>query len=334
MRDTIPDGLEHAGALTRHWRQLFAAALLLLTGLVFTAAGRFNRVDVPDLLWLALIIFAALAVAAQPAPLARTRTPAAEPVRESAGETSASQVIFAAASHELRTPLNAIVGFSELLRDAETSGTGGRQREEFAGAIVSNARQLQQRLNDVLDANRLSSKSLNLAEQACDLAEIIEVVCRDRYDAAAARGVTIVARIADGIACHGDANRLRQAIACVIDNAIAFSPGDGIINVNMLRGEGGGLVVTVTDAGPGISPEDSARAFEPFRQLDEGAARHHAGLGLGLYIARGILRLHGGDVTLESSPAAGTEVRLFIPAARVNWMTLPAAPLAQASHVA
>lgn len=102
----------------------------------------------------------------------------------------------------------------------------------------------------------------------------------------------------------------------------------------MLRGEGGGLVVTVTDAGPGISPEDSARAFEPFRQLDEGAARHHAGLGLGLYIARGILRLHGGDVTLESSPAAGTEVRLFIPAARVNWMTLPAAPLAQASHVA
>lgn len=68
MRDTIPDGLEHAGALTRHWRQLFAAALLLLTGLVFTAAGRFNRVDVPDLLWLALIIFAALAVAAQPAP--------------------------------------------------------------------------------------------------------------------------------------------------------------------------------------------------------------------------------------------------------------------------
>ena len=94
---------------------------------------------------------------------------------------------------------------------------------------------------------------------------------------------------------------------------------DGIININMLRGSGGQLVVSVTDAGPGISPANIARAFEPFRQIDEGAARHHAGLGLGLFIARGIMRLHGGDVTLTSSPESGTDVRLVLPASRVDW---------------
>jgi signal transduction histidine kinase len=158
-----------------------------------------------------------------------------------------------------------------------------------------------------------------LSEQPCDAAEIIEAVCRDCQARAVTRGITLVARIADGITCRADIHRLRQALAGIVDNAIAFSPGDGIVNVNMLRGTDGGLAISVTDAGPGIADAEAARAFEPFRQVKEGAARPHEGLGLGLYIARGILRLHGGDVSISSSAESGTDVRIHLPAARVQW---------------
>ncbi len=306
----------------RHrWRQRLAAALLVLTAFLFAATARFNGIAVPDWLWLALVVLAGLALAAEPPPPIMSWRPETVPAASSVGGDSAPppQVVLAATTHELRTPLNAVIGFSELLRDAERTGTAPRQREEFANAILENARHLQQRLNDVLDANRITGGTLRIADHPLDMAEIIEIVSRDRHDAAAAQGVTIVARVADGITCSGDAQRLRQALGCVVDNAIAFSPQSGIVNINMLRGRSGELMVTVTDAGSGIAPEDAARAFEPFRQLDEGAARHHAGLGLGLFIARGVLRLHGGDVTLKSSPEAGTEVRLILPQSRVNW---------------
>jgi signal transduction histidine kinase len=337
MTDGTVHGARQEGTAWHRWHHMLAAALLFLTGTLFATVAWFHAVTLPDWLWLALVALASLALAARP-PAAATlvETAADRDVRPvTAAPVPPPQVILAATTHELRTPLNAIIGFSELLRDAEKTGTARKQREEFATAILENAHHLKQRLDDVLDANRIASGSLKVAGYPVDIAEIIEVVSRDRHDAAAARNVSIVARIAGGITCLGDANRMRQALACVVDNAVAFSPPDGIVNINMLRGASGDLVVTVTDAGPGITSENAERAFEPFRQLDEGAARHHAGLGLGLYIARGILRLHDGDVTLATAPGSGTEVRLTFPSARVNWQAAHEySPTVAAAHVA
>lgn len=312
-----------AGAERGKWRQWFAASLLLLAGLVFAAVAWTLNINLPNWMWLSLVAVASLALAAQAtedAKPAAVVTP--EPKQEAAEPLPApqqAQVILAAASHELRTPLTAIIGFAELLSDPESKEPSKEERMEFAGTIRDNAQQLQQRLNDVLDANRIASNAMTLSEQPCDVAEIIEVVCRERQARATVKGITIVARIAGGISCTCDMRRMRQAITCVIDNAIAFSPGDGIINVNMLRSNGGGLVVSITDAGPGLSPDEAARAFEPFRQVEEGLNRPHNGLGLGLYLARGILRLHGGEVKLVSLAGAGTEARLILPATRVSW---------------
>ncbi len=314
-------------------RHVLAAGLLLLTSLLLASLEWFHAVIMPSWVWLSLITLAALALAANSNRVKATETASSVPqlplqpdaslaqseVTWPAIERRRAQLIFTAASHELRTPINAIVGFSELLRDAERNNTGRKQREGYAGTILDNAKHLQQCLNDVLDANRIETGALHISDQPCDMAEIIEVVSRERHAAAGERGVSIIARVADGISCSGDGNRLRQALACIVDNAIKFSPEDGIVNVNMLRGTKGQLVVTVTDAGPGLSPGERAQLFNPFQQLDEGAARHHAGLGLGLFIARGIFRLHGGDVTFASSAKSGTEVRLTLPAGRVNW---------------
>jgi signal transduction histidine kinase len=324
MQTANGDGAREAAPGVRHWRHAFAATLLLLTGLLFLATSWFNSVALPGWLWFVLVLIAAAALAARPegavsAPQDENQFSHQPAAAQTESGTPSPQIILAATTHELRTPLNAIVGFSELLRDSERTGASKKQREDFACAILENAHHLQQRLNDVLDANRLTSGAMKISSQPFDFAEIIEVVSRERHAAAEARGVTVLARIADGISCSGDGFRLRQALAAIVDNAIAFSPSDGIININMLRGSGGQLVVSVTDAGPGISPANVERAFEPFRQVDEGAARHHAGIGLGLFIARGIMRLHGGDVTLTSSPESGTDVRLVLPASRVDW---------------
>lgn len=320
---------------TKPWskleRRVLAAGLLLLSAILIFALEWSYGLKLPSSVWLVLVGLAAAALASnahQSATVAQITEPVVEPQQQASEppwngeERRRSQLILAAASHELRTPLNAIVGFSELLRDAEHNNAGRKAREEYAQTILDNAKLLQHLFNEVLDANRLESGVLQLAEQDCDLAEIIEIVTRARHDAAGERGVTIIARVAEGLLCRGDSNRLRQALSCVVDNAIKFSPTDGIININMLRGPKGQLVMSVTDAGKGISVEDMGRLFNPFRQLDEGAARHHGGLGLGLFIARGILRLHGGDVTLTSSPEKGTEVWLVLPAGRINWKTL------------
>lgn len=312
-------------------RHMLAACLLTLSAILLFALEWSYNIKLPSSVWLVLvgIAAAALAGAALQAP-AGTQSSTIDPDTAATDQDSAwngeerrrSQLILAAASHELRTPINAIVGFAELLRDAERNNAGRKAREEYAATILDNAKLLQHLFNEVLDANRLESGAMQLAEQDCELAEIIEIVTRARQEAADQRGVTIIARVAEGLTCRGDANRLRQALACVVDNAIKFSPSDGIININMLRGQKGQVVISVTDAGKGISAEDMSRLFNPFRQLDEGAARRHGGLGLGLFIARGILRLHGGDVSLKSSPENGTEVWLTLPAVRVNWQTL------------
>lgn len=337
MIDRTVHGARQAGPARHRWHGRLAAALLFLTALLFVTTAWFHAVQLPDWLWLALVALASLALAAKPPSTAPASGAAEAPQRLTAATRPVPppQVVLAAATHELRTPLNAIIGFSELLHDSEKTGLQPRQRLEFAATILDNARHLQQRLNDILDANRIASGALTLSDFPCDLAEIIEVVARERQPAATAKGVSIVARIAGGIGCNADAQRMRQALGCVVDNAIAFSPPDGIVNINMLRGCAGELVVSVTDAGPGITRDDVERAFEPFRQLDEGAARHHAGLGLGLYIARGILRLHDGEVTLASSAEAGTDVRLKLPAARVNWQAAREySPTVAAAHVA
>lgn len=308
---------------------MLAAALLLLSALVMFSLEISQGLALPSWIWLLLVGLSALALASDHTSAGAVAPTPAKPLPEAESpepvwngdERRRSQMTFAAASHELRTPINAIVGFSELMRDSERNNTGRKAREEYAATILENAALLQQRLGAVLDANRLESGAMQLSEQDCDLAEIIEAVTRARHDAAGARGVTIIARVADGLVCHADGNRLAQALACVVDNAITFSPADGIININMLRGHKGQLVISVTDAGKGIAADDIGSVFTPFRQLDEGPARQHGGLGLGLFIARGILRLHGGDVTLGSSPEKGTEVWLILPAGRINWRT-------------
>lgn len=312
-------------------RQVLVTALFAMVGLVFLSAEFAFQRPVPSLAWLALLFVALLAGLetarvnsrqSDEAPstirsAAKPETPEPPAVKASAQPTGPA-VVLSAVSHEIRTPINAIVGFSELLRDAERNASGQKIREEYANLVLNNARQLQNVVNDVLEANRLENSGFALNEQDCDIGEIVEVAARDCSGEAEARGITLIAHVATGIAVHGDTNRLKKAVACLISNAIKFSPSDGMVNINMLRSSTSDLVITITDAGAGLKPQDLERAFQPFSQIDEGTARQHGGLGLGLYISRQIARLHGGDLQIRSQTGVGTEARLSIPSVRVK----------------
>ncbi len=240
--------------------------------------------------------------------------------RDSAERASAAKTQFLAIiSHEIRTPINAIVGFAELLVSAQADNLPVKSKNDYLRTILESAGHLQSLINDLLDATRIEKGTLQLVDQDNDAAELIEItarMCREQTEKA---GVSIVAHVTDDIFIRGDLTRLRQVILNLLTNAIKFSPPGGVVNIDLNRTKNDDLVLAIRDSGIGVKAEDVERIFEPFVQADEGATRRFGGVGLGLSIARKIARLHGGDITLESTPGAGTTAKLVVPTSRVRW---------------
>jgi signal transduction histidine kinase len=232
---------------------------------------------------------------------------------------AAKSQFLAVISHELRTPINAIVGLSELLSKVEAENLPLVRRHEYLNTILESAKHLQSLINDILDVTRMERGVLQIDDQDNDVAELIEIALKICRDHATASGISLVGHVADNVLVTGDLTRLKQVILNLVTNAIKFSPQGGVVHVGMDRGPQRSLVISVRDAGIGISDADAERVFEPFVQGEGGANRRFNGLGLGLAISRKIARLHGGDVTLKGMAGGGSEARLILPAARVVW---------------
>ncbi len=249
--------------------------------------------------------------------------------RESAERASAAKTQFLAIiSHEIRTPINAIVGFAELLVSGQADTLTAKSRRDYLHTILESAGHLQGLINDLLDATRIEKGTLTLVDQDNDAAELVEITARMCREQAEKAGVSIVARVTDNVFVRGDLTRLKQVILNLLTNAIKFSPPGGIVNIDLERSAADELMLSVRDSGIGIKLEDVERIFEPFVQADEGATRRFGGVGLGLSIARKIARLHGGDITLESSPGAGTTARFTMPSNRIRWPKVSAPQIA------
>jgi signal transduction histidine kinase len=297
-------------------RQALAMVLFALVGMLFLASEFAFARPLPSVLWLALLGLG-LAGWAATAP-AETNAVGAPPASDS--QSINDQVgAFALLAHELYTPINAVKGFAELLRDAERNGHSAAHRLDYADQVLASARQLQALVGDMMDAGRLAAGNLALVTQDCDVAEVLEIALRGVEDEATARGVSLVAQVAPGILTVADGPRLLRAMSGLIGNAIAFSPSGSVVNLRMLKADDGGLVVSVTDTGFGMSKAELSRVFAPYGVSNEGDARSPAGLGLGLYVAREVARLHGGDLVLVSQVGVGTEARFILPPQRVIW---------------
>ena len=215
-------------------------------------------------------------------------------------------------SHELRSPIGAILMWVRLLQQGgfDASGSG-----RALTIVERSARSLERIVEDLLHVSRISAGKLSLAVQPLELGAAVEAAVTAAQGDAALKGVSLKLRRAGApIQMRGDPVRLQQAVANLLSNAIKFTASGGNVSVS-LESQQGEARIQVKDDGAGMTPDFLPLAFERFRQQD-GSSRGQHGLGLGLYIVRHLVELHGGCVKAESAGrGAGSTFTLLLPSA-------------------
>jgi len=216
-------------------------------------------------------------------------------------------------SHELRTPLAAIYGAAMTLRRQDVPLTPD-QREGMLGVVSGEAERLARIVNDILLASRLDSDVVEVAIGRADARELAEQVLA----AAGAHlpdGIELVLRAPDRLPpIAADADKLRQVLVNLVENAIKYSPDGGLVELELSPREGR-MRFSVRDRGLGIPAGEQERIFEKFYRLDPDLTRGVGGTGLGLYICREIVRRLGGRIWVESTPGLGSTFSLELPLA-------------------
>lgn len=209
----------------------------------------------------------------------------------------AKDEFLATISHELRTPLSAILGWAHVL---ERGISDPQTLQHGLLAISRNARTQVKLIEDLLDMNRIATGKLRLDLQRIELGGVIAAAIDAALPAATAKGIGL--RTVFGAhtgAVLGDAARLQQVVANLLNNALKFTPAGGQVSVALAQA-GAVVQITVADTGSGIEPQFLARLFNRFQQQDASSTRRHGGLGIGLSIVRHLVELHGGTVRAHS----------------------------------
>ena len=215
-------------------------------------------------------------------------------------------MFLACMSHELRTPLHSILGSAEILSEGLTGRLTDKQAK-FVSHITESGRHLLGLINDVLDVAKIGAGQISLEQELLDLDYLMTQAIEMVAGGAQAKRIEFrrAPRTEDAVHVFGDERRIVQILVNLLSNAAKFSPSGGEVEIRQ-RVLGLTVEVDVEDHGPGILAADMARLFQPFQQLDGALTRRHEGSGLGLYLARQLAHLHGGDVTVTSTPGVGS----------------------------
>lgn len=213
-------------------------------------------------------------------------------------------------SHELRTPLTGILGSAQNLRDGIAGGLTREQRE-YVQMIEKDSGRLIRVVNELLEWGRLQAGQIQLQREAVAIGPMLDEVFMAVRPAAQGRGVELEHEAGEAARVEADADKLKQILINLVDNAVKFSPPGTRVRVKA-RGDTAGLRIDVDDEGPGIAAEDLPHVFDRFYRGRNAEAA--AGSGLGLAIAKNLARLHGGDIGLQSKPGCGSTFTLNLPA--------------------
>ena len=226
----------------------------------------------------------------------------------------AKDEFLASMSHELRTPLNAILGLSESLAE-HVAGPLNEKQQRYVKTISESGNHLLSLINDILDLARIESGQVVLNIVEVDLQQICQASLRMINQLAHKKEQEVSLDVEDGIgSIWVDERRLKQILVNLLSNAVKFTPAGGKLGLKVHAEPWEKRVMfTVWDNGIGISENDMKRLFQPFVQLDSSLSREAPGTGLGLALVAQMVRLHGGNVSLESKLNEGSRFTVTLP---------------------
>jgi len=214
-------------------------------------------------------------------------------------------------SHELRTPLTFITGYVDTLKDGAIKDSA--KALEFLEIIGKNVQQLTNLVNDLLELSRMESHAGALKIRPVNIETLINRIAVNFAPAVSGKNLNLSVEIGPDMAeALVDPDFLEKAIGNLLDNAIKYSPINGKIVISAKK-ELSNLIITVSDTGIGIPPEDLDRIFERFYRVDKSRSREMGGTGLGLAIAKHIVQLHNGEITVRSELNKGSNFTIRLP---------------------
>ena len=215
-------------------------------------------------------------------------------------------------SHELRTPLNSVIGFSDLLLEG-AFGPLNTKQSKYVNNILISGKNLLEIINNLLDISRLEAGEKTLKYEDVDVASLIGEVRMSLLSSASAKKINVELKVDPAVGnIRADITKLRQILYNLVSNAIKFTPARGKIIISASKKEEV-LEVKVKDNGIGLSEESHEKIFMPFTQADSSAARGYGGAGLGLYIVKNFVDLHGGNIWVDSEVGKGSTFTFTIP---------------------
>jgi two-component system, OmpR family, phosphate regulon sensor histidine kinase PhoR len=232
----------------------------------------------------------------------------------------AKDEFLAVAAHELRSPLAAVRSYADLLLRREQQRGEGDPRDLHGLTILTQqVSHMLRMVDNLLDVSRIDAGQLDLQTQRVNLVSLASQVLDQQRPAAGAHTLLLDAA-EDDLLVECDTLRIRQVLTNLISNAIKYSPAEGSVTVRLRRSGEGALagqgpagpvaIVSVTDEGAGIPPEQQARLFQRYYRARSSRAE---GLGLGLYLSRQFVQMHGGAIWVESVEGAGSTFAFSLP---------------------
>jgi PAS domain S-box-containing protein len=215
-------------------------------------------------------------------------------------------------SHELRTPLNSIIGFSDVLY-SENHGPLNEYQKKYTYNVLKNGKHLLNLVNDILSVSNIQSGKMEIHINEFFVSDAIDEVEALMIPIASKNDIVLTSNIDIGMpTIKTDTMKFKQILYNLVHNAIKFTDQGGTVTI-------GGKIsehivhISVKDSGIGISPEDLAKLFNPFFQVNSSIARSYGGTGLGLSIVKKFVEMHGGEIWVESEVGNGSKFTFTIP---------------------
>jgi PAS domain S-box-containing protein len=234
---------------------------------------------------------------------------------EAEATSRAKSELLANVSHELRTPLTTILGFSDVILK-EKAGKLNNTQKKYLSKIYDKGQQLHEIIDEMVDLSKIETGELDINYEDINLSKFVNELESKIYPLATEKGLNLDFEIYPEIEyIHADRLKLKQILSNLLHNAVKFTD-EGSITFKMEIDESDKYRFSVIDTGIGIPEDKKDEIFEPFKQLDSGSNRRYSGTGLGLTLVKRLVKLHGGELEIESVEGEGSKLTFTIPSNR------------------